>query len=60
MTPPGIENRSDQLMSYFWETESGVIVQAMCSLIDWQLYRVTVHAPFLADEIGFKSDTEDN
>ena len=55
---PGIENRSDQLMSYFWETESGVIVQAMCSLIDWQLYRVTVHAPFLADEIGFKSDTE--
>ena len=47
-------------MSYFWETESGVIVQAMCSLIDWQLYRVTVHASFLADEIGFKSDTEDN
>ena len=50
--PPGIENRSDQLMSYFWEAESGLIVQAMCSLIDWQLYRVTLHAPFLADEIG--------
>ena len=55
--PPGIEHRSDQLMSYFWETESGVIVQAMCSLIDWQLYRVTLHASFLADEIGFKSAT---
>ena len=56
--PPGIEHRSDQLMSYFWETESGVVVQAMCSLIDWQLYRVTVHASFLAGEIGFKSVTE--
>ena len=55
--PPGIEHRSDQLMSYFWEAESGIIVQAMCSLIDWQLYRVTVHAAFLADEIGFKSAT---
>jgi hypothetical protein len=55
--PPGIEHRSDQLMSYFWEAESGLIVQAMCSLIDWQLYRVTLHAPFLADEIGFKSAT---
>ena len=54
---PGIEHRSDQLMSYFWETESGVVVQAMCSLIDWQLYRVTVHAAFLAGEIGFKSAT---
>ncbi len=50
---PGLKDRSDQLMSYYWETESGVIVQAMCSLIDWQLYRVTVHAAFLADEIGF-------
>lgn len=54
---PGIENRSDQLMSYFWEAESGLIVQAICSLIDWQLYRVTLHAPFLADEIGFNSAT---
>ena len=44
-------------MSYFWETETGLIVQAMCSLIDWQLYRVTLHAPFLADEIGFKPAT---
>ena len=55
MEPPGIEHSSDQLMSYFWETESGMIVQAMCSLIDWQLYRVTLHAAFLADEIGFSA-----
>jgi hypothetical protein len=53
MEPPGIEHNSDQLMSYFWATESGMIVQAMCSLIDWQLYRVTLHAAFLSEEIGF-------
>lgn len=55
MVPPGIEHSSDQLMSYFWETESGMIVQAMCSLIDWQLYRITLHAAFLAEEIGFSA-----
>ncbi len=50
---PVIEHRSDQLMSYFWKMNSGSIVQAVSSLIDWQLYRVTVHAAFLASEIGF-------
>jgi hypothetical protein len=50
---PHIQHKSDQLMSYFWQAESGVIVQAMCSLIDWQLYRTTLHAGFLAAELGF-------
>jgi hypothetical protein len=51
--PPDREHQSDELQSYYWKTESGVIVQAVSSLIDWQLCRVTLHAPFVAAELGF-------
>ena len=49
---PENTHSSDQLMSYYWKYNSGLIVQAVSSLIDWQLYRVTVHAPFMASELG--------
>ena len=49
---PAKEHRSDELLSYYWNLDSGGIVQAVCSLLDWQLYRVTVFAPFMARELG--------
>ena len=48
---PDNKHASDQLMSYYWKDDSGLIVQAVCSLIDWQLYRITLHASFMADEL---------
>lgn len=45
---PDFTHKSDQLLSYFWRQEGGEVVQAISSLIDWQLYRVTVHAKFVA------------
>lgn len=43
--PPLHEHPDDQLVSYFWQLESGFVMQAVCSLIDWQLYRVIVRLP---------------
>jgi hypothetical protein len=53
--PPDREHQSDQLRSYFWKTDSGIIVQAVSSLIDWQLCRVSLHAAFLAPELVLAS-----
>lgn len=36
-------------MGCVWRLESNQLVQAVFSLIDWQLARVTVHASFNAD-----------
>lgn len=47
--PPLNLIESEQLASYVWRLESNHLVQAVFSLIDWQLARVTVHAPFNAD-----------
>lgn len=54
--PPDRQHQSDELQSYYWKTDSGVIVQAVSSLIDWQLCRVTLHAPFAATELGFAAE----
>ncbi len=45
---------SEQLGSYMWRLPNGQLMQAMFSLIDWQLYRLSVWAPFMAKE--FKLD----
>lgn len=45
---------SEQLGSYMWRLPDGQLMQAMFSLIDWQLYRLSVWAPFMARE--FKLD----
>ena len=37
-----------------WRLPNGQLMQAMFSLIDWQLYRLSVWAPFMAKE--FKLD----
>jgi hypothetical protein len=50
--PPDAQHSSDQLLSYYWKWNSGLVVHALCSLLDWQLYRVTLHAPFMAEELG--------
>ncbi|MBV5299544.1 MAG: hypothetical protein JZU64_15820 [Rhodoferax sp.] len=47
-------NTSDQLISYMWRTENGQLLQAVCSLIDWQLYRLMIWAPFMSTEFGLK------
>ena len=52
--PPIWTNTSEQLISYMWRTESGHLIQATCSLIDWQLYRVMIWAPFMSGEFGLK------
>jgi hypothetical protein len=44
---PDAKHSSNQLLSYYWQLSSGMVVQAVCSLIDWQLYRVTLHAAFV-------------
>lgn len=41
---------SEQLGSYMWRLPNGQLMQAMFSLIDWQLYRLSVWAPFMAKE----------
>lgn len=41
-------HQSDQLVSNFWTIDDGIVVQAVCSLIDWQLYKVVIHAEFAA------------
>ena len=48
------EHKSEQLMSLMWRLPDGQLVQAMFSLIDWQLYRLSVWAPFMDKE--FKLD----
>jgi len=45
------QTASADLCSFYWPQESGHLVQAMCSLIDWQLYRIFIHAPFAADSV---------
>lgn len=49
---PDAQHSSDQLLSYYWKFDAGLVVHAACSLIDWQLYRITLHAPFMAAELG--------
>ena len=49
---PDAQHSSDQLLSYYWKLGNGLVIHAACSLIDWQLYRVTLHAPFMAAELG--------
>ncbi|WP_152643500.1 hypothetical protein [Paracidovorax citrulli] len=39
---------SEELLSYYWHVASGIVVQAVFSLVDWQLARVTLHAPMRA------------
>ncbi|WP_369939610.1 hypothetical protein [Xanthomonas medicagonis] len=45
---PAKVSESEELRSYYWPVASGMIVQAVFSLIDWQLARVTLHAPVRA------------
>ncbi len=42
---------SEELLSYYWLVTSGIIVQAVFSLVDWQLARVTLHASARASSI---------
>jgi len=42
---PAKVTASEELLSYYWHVASGIVVQAVFSLIDWQLARVTLHAP---------------
>ncbi|MDA8446475.1 MULTISPECIES: hypothetical protein [Pseudomonadota] len=42
---------SEQLLSYYWHVASGIVVQGVFSLIDWQLARVTLHTPVRASYI---------
>jgi hypothetical protein len=41
---------SEQLASCMWRLHNGQLMQAMFSLIDCQLYRLSVWAPFMAQE----------
>jgi hypothetical protein len=50
-TPPIMEHRSYELLSYFWRTENRDLVQAICSLIDWQLCRISIHAECIAENV---------
>jgi len=45
------ETIDDQLVSFYWRASDGLIIQAVCSLIDWQLYRVVLHAQFTSDSV---------
>ncbi|ATG93291.1 hypothetical protein QRO08_08590 [Paracidovorax citrulli] len=45
---PAKITESEELLSYYWPVASGIVVQAVFSLIDWQLARVTLHAPIRA------------
>ncbi|MEA9822358.1 hypothetical protein VDF98_03705 [Xanthomonas campestris pv. raphani] len=49
--PPVKIAESEQLLSYYWHVSSGIVVQAVFSLIDWQLARVTLHAPVRAASV---------
>ncbi|GKS88746.1 hypothetical protein [Acidovorax sp. SUPP2539] len=49
--PPVKVAESEQLLSYYWHVSSGIVVQAVFSLIDWQLARVTLHAPVRAASV---------
>ncbi|MGY8530236.1 hypothetical protein [Paracidovorax citrulli] len=42
---PAKVTESEELLSYYWHLASGIVVQAVFSLVDWQLARVTLHAP---------------
>ena len=41
----------DQLISFYWNDAGGIIVQAVCSLIDWQLCRIVLHAQFTSGSV---------
>lgn len=43
--PPAKVSESEELRSYYWRVASGMVVQAVFSLVDWQLARLTLHAP---------------
>jgi hypothetical protein len=44
----------DQLISYLWRAENGQLLRAICSLIDWQLYRFEIWAPEMSAEFGLE------
>lgn len=44
-------SESEELRSCYWHVASGMVVQAVFSLIDWQLARVTLHAPARASAV---------
>lgn len=48
--PPKEHDESDQLGYYMWEVD-GYILHAMYSLIDDQLYRVTIFSPIMSKEL---------
>lgn len=48
---PNKISESEELRSYYWRVASGMVVQAVFSLIDWQLARVTLHAPARASAV---------
>lgn len=48
---PAKVSESEELRSYYWPVASGMVVQAVFSLIDWQLARVTLHAPARASAV---------
>lgn len=48
---PNKISESEELRSYYWRVASGMVVQAVFSLIDWQLARVTLHAPSRASAV---------
>lgn len=45
------ETMDDQLVSFYWNAYDSLIVQAVCSLIDWQLCRVVLHAKFTSNSV---------
>lgn len=51
--PPDRQYQSEELLSYYGKTDARSLVRAVSSLIDWQLCRVALHAPFVTTELGF-------
>lgn len=48
---PAKVSESEELRSYYWPVASGMVMQAVFSLVDWQLARVTLHAPVRASSV---------
>lgn len=49
--PPHIKDEADDTGYYMWII-NGIILHAMYSLIDLQLYRLTIFAPIISHELG--------